>query len=287
MRHDARNTGASPLPGRYGGDRPWSFATSRGIFSTAGVGADGTVYFGSADNTLYALGPDGAKRWSYPTGGIIDTAPALLAGGADGPSVVIGSGDENLYRLRAGADVPADERVLWRFRPTLPTTTTQLVNWWEGSPNVGPDGAIFVGNTGGGAYAVNPDGTQRWAVQTGNSVWTSPAIGPDGTTYWGSLDLAVRAVSAAGVELWRRTTLGFVTSSPALSADGTLYIGSFDGRLYALDSASGGVLWTHPTGDHIYASPALLEDAAGKVTTIVIASTDGNLTAMLPRGDVQ
>ena len=35
MRHDRRNTGASPLRGRYhAGDRPWRFRTGKGVFST-------------------------------------------------------------------------------------------------------------------------------------------------------------------------------------------------------------------------------------------------------------
>ncbi len=34
MRRDSRNTGSSPIRGVYRGDRPWSFATARGIFST-------------------------------------------------------------------------------------------------------------------------------------------------------------------------------------------------------------------------------------------------------------
>ncbi len=288
MRHDRRNTGASPLPGGYAGDQPWSFSTARGIFATAGVGADGTVYIGSADNTLYALGPSGAPRWQYRTGGIIDSAPALLAAdGSTPPSVVIGSGDERLYRLRTGTGLAPDARVVWTFRPTLATAGNQLVSWWEGSPNVGADGTVFDGNTGGGAYAINPDGSQKWAVPVGNSVWTVPAIGPDGTTYWGSLDLAVRGVSADGTVLWKRTTLGFVTSSPALANDGTLFIGSFDGRLYALDSATGSVKWSYATGDHIYASPALLENADGSVRSVVVGSTDGTIVALGPAGDLQ
>ena len=36
MRHDTANTGRSPIAARWHGDRPWSFATGRGIFSTAG-----------------------------------------------------------------------------------------------------------------------------------------------------------------------------------------------------------------------------------------------------------
>ena len=59
MRHDSRNTGVSPIVGRYRGDRPWAFRTGRGIFSTPVIGGDGTVYVGSADTYFYAIAADG------------------------------------------------------------------------------------------------------------------------------------------------------------------------------------------------------------------------------------
>jgi outer membrane protein assembly factor BamB len=229
MRHDQRNTGASPIVGRYRGERPWRAQTGRGIFSTPVIGADGTAYIGSADRSFYAVAPGGRVRWRFRTGGIIDAAAALGGG-----TVTFGSGDERLYRLRLGGGRP-----LWTFRPTLRPAPGQLVSWWEGNPAIGPDGTVYAGNTGGGAYAVRPDGRQRWAFGAGNSVWTTPAFGPDGTTYWGSLDLKVYALDAIGRPRWTAQTLGYVVSSPALGADGTVYVASFDHKLYALDPATG------------------------------------------------
>ena len=79
---------------------------------------------------------------------------------------------------------------------------------------------MLAGNTGGGAYAFEPDGRLRWTFQAGNSVWTAPAIARDGTSYWGSVDLNVYALDRQGRKRWSTATLGFVTSSPALSRDG-------------------------------------------------------------------
>jgi outer membrane protein assembly factor BamB len=266
MRHDLRNTGASPIVGRYRGERPWRAQTGRGIFSTPVIGADGTAYVGSADRSFYAVAPGGRVRWRFRTGGIIDAAAALGGG-----TVTFGSGDERLYRLRLGGGRP-----LWTFRPTLRPAPGQLVSWWEGNPAIGPDGTIYAGNTGGGAYAVRPDGRQRWAFGAGNSVWTTPAFGPDGTTYWGSLDLKVYALDAIGRPRWTAQTLGYVVSSPALGADGTVYVASFDHKLYALDPATGATRWTFATGDHVYSSAALGRDA------VYIASTDGSVYALNP-----
>ncbi|HNO14756.1 MAG TPA: PQQ-binding-like beta-propeller repeat protein, partial [Actinomycetota bacterium] len=281
MRHDLRNTGASDLRGLDPGTKPWSFQTGKGIFSTPVIAADGTIYVGSADHNLYGLSEEGEEVWRFETGEIIDTAPALL----DDDTLIIGSGDENMYKVSTDPAIPSHQRVVWTFKPTLPTVEGQLVNWWEGSPNVGPDGVIYQGNTGGGAYAVNPDGTEKWAYQAQNSVWTVPSMDDSGTTYWGSVDLRLFALNADGTQKWQRTTLGYVTSSPALGPDGTIYAGSFDGSMYALDSADGSVKWKLQTGDHIYSSPALVEKD-GVLEQIIIGSTDGLLYSVNPDGDV-
>ena len=65
MRHDARNTGRSTIKGVYRGDKPWAFKTGKGIFSTPVIGADGTVYVGSADSNFYAIRSTGKLRWKF------------------------------------------------------------------------------------------------------------------------------------------------------------------------------------------------------------------------------
>ena len=281
MRHDLRNTGSSDIQAVDPGSEPWTFQTGKGIFSTPVVAADGRIYIGSADHNLYGLDEAGKEVWRFETGEIIDTAPALL----DDQTLIIGSGDEKMYKVSTDPAIPAHQRTVWTFSPTLPTVDGQLVNWWEGSPNVGPDGVIYQGNTGGGAYAVNPDGSQKWAYQANNAVWTVPAMDDSGTTFWGSVDQRLFALSADGTQQWQRTTLGYVTSSPALDTAGTMYAGSFDGTLYALDTADGSVRWKLTTGDHIYASPALLE-SNGTLEQIIIGSTDGLLYSVSPDGDI-
>lgn len=289
MRHDRRNTGQTAIVARYAGDAPWKFRTGRGIFASPVIDADGTVYVGSADSNFYALSPRGALRWKYTTGNLIDSAAVIGARDSrlGASPITFGSGDEKLYQLRAGADIPARQRVAWTYTPTDHPANTQLVNWWEGNAELGPDGTIYAGNTGGGAYAINRDGTRKWVYQTGNSVWTDAAIGDDGATYWGSLDLSVYALDANGRLRWKAGTLGFVVSSPALANDGTLYVGSFDGKVYALDATTGATKWTFATGDNVYSSPALDEDSQGKLVAVDVASADGSVYSIDPAGHLR
>jgi outer membrane protein assembly factor BamB len=278
MRHDRRNTGSSPVRGRYHrGDRPWSFRTAKGVFSTPIVGADETVYAGSADTWFYALGPGGRPRWRYKTGEIIDSAGVLgRPRRRGGPATVtFGSGDEHVYRLStARRPLSRRARTLWRFRATRRPATGQLVNWWEGNVTMGFGGTLFAGNTGGAEYSLTPGGRLRWLFPAGNSVWSNAAIADDGTVFFGSLDLTVYAVGPRGRLKWSTGTGNFVTSSPAIGRDGTVYIGSFDGGLYALDPDDGAVRWRFEADDHVYASPAL------GPRLVYIASADGSVYAL-------
>ncbi len=292
MRRDRRNTASSPIRARFRrGERPWSFETGKGIFSTPVIDAEGTIYVGSADTYLYAVARDGRLRWRFKTGEIIDSAATL---GRYDPRLgssplTVGSGDERLYRLRTDpAPLSRRRRIVWTYRPSRGPATGQLVNWWEGNAVTGFGGVIYAGNTGGGAYAINPDGTQRWVFQAGNSVWTAPAMTRDGRTFWASLDFNVYSLDPQGRRLWSFSTPGFNTSSPALSRDGsTLYVGSFDSKLYALDARTGRERWSFNTSDHVYASPALSEDERGDVKAIYVASTDGSVYALSPSGRLQ
>ncbi len=65
------------------------------IYSTPAIAEDGTIYFGSGDNNLYAVDNSGKKRWSFQTGGFVDSSPAI---GPDG-TVYFGSTDGKVYAV--------------------------------------------------------------------------------------------------------------------------------------------------------------------------------------------
>jgi outer membrane protein assembly factor BamB len=56
FRHDQRHTALSTIDtSANAGTLKWEFTTGAVVDSSAAVGADGTIYFGSLDNNLYAL----------------------------------------------------------------------------------------------------------------------------------------------------------------------------------------------------------------------------------------
>jgi len=80
-------------------DKPklkWTFKSGAPVKSSAAV-ADGRVYIGSDDGSVYALDLlTGKKIWAYKTGGPVESSPLVLNG-----TVFVGSSDASLYALNA------------------------------------------------------------------------------------------------------------------------------------------------------------------------------------------
>ena len=53
---DAKHTGQSPCKGQQFANLKWKFETGYNVSSSPAIGSDGTVYVGSDDNSVYALG---------------------------------------------------------------------------------------------------------------------------------------------------------------------------------------------------------------------------------------
>ena len=77
------------------GDKIWSFKTGGWVTSPA-IESDGTIYVGSDDNNLYAINPDGSKKWAYATNGVVYSSPAI---GSDG-TLYFGSDDGYFYAIK-------------------------------------------------------------------------------------------------------------------------------------------------------------------------------------------
>jgi outer membrane protein assembly factor BamB len=92
---------------RVPADVTQAWATALGGRLTAPVAWDDQVYVARSDQyTLYALDrQSGRVRWSYTTGGVIDSPPTIHGG-----RVLCGSKDGYVYCLRA-----ADGVLVWRF----------------------------------------------------------------------------------------------------------------------------------------------------------------------------
>jgi outer membrane protein assembly factor BamB len=98
------------------------------------------------------------------------------------------------------------------------------------SPAIGLDGTIYFGAMNDTLYALNSNGTLKWAYSTGRDIYSSPAIGSDGTIYFGSYDFYFYALKPDGSLKWRYDAGTSIHSSPAIGPDGTIYFGQMVGE---------------------------------------------------------
>ncbi len=246
------------------------YSGTKGILSSPAVAKDGTIYFTSQSDLLFALNPDGTEKWRYEIDLSIDiwNSPAI---GKDG-TVYVGSHDDFRGKLYA---LSPDGKLLWNY-----STRGDICS----SAAVGDDGTIYIGSGDKHLHAITPKGKRKWAFEFEDFADSSPAIGKDGTIYVGSTRAGkLYAVSSDGKEKWW-IQLGpsiDVWSSPAIGADGTIYIGGDDKNLYAV-SPEGKVKWLYALPDEGGCSPAIGADG-----TIYMGSKDlygSDFFAIYPHG---
>lgn len=244
FRSELSNTGVFDDGGtRPGGMVVWNYTKEKDVYSSPTV-ADGVVYIGSDDHSLYAFNAvTGDLIWSHKTGREIRSSPAV----ADG-MVYFGSDDYNIYALDAGTG-----DLIWNF------TTEQVA---RSSPAVA-DGVVYVGEGPHKILALDAsNGALLWNYTKSSSPWpvgyvtSSPAIA-DGMVYIGSYDQNLYAFNVSTGDLvWNFTTADYVFGSPAVH-EGVVYVGSWDDNLYALNATNGDLLWNFTTGGAVFSSPAI------------------------------
>lgn len=270
FRNNAAQTGRTGRTLTDDGSPLWAIATGRGVLSSPVVGADGTVYIGSADQTFYALRADGSERWRFTTAGVIK-ASALLD---DRGRVYFGSGDGFLYALNAQSG-----QLLWKTQADDPAQNNAFLNWFDGNVGIGVDGTLHAPNSNFFLYGLNREnGLVRWRARLPDQTWSLPAVDVNtGHLYLGNNNVIeqldnVFALSASGQRLWAQATQGSVAASPLLTGQETLVVGGFDGYVRALNLADGSQRWQFAARDHIFASPALLPDGG-----VIQPSADGTV----------
>ena len=194
---------------------------------------------GNADNPRIAVGQAGptdlsAPKWVFATGGKVGSSAAV----ADG-KVYIGSDDRNVYCLDAytGAKI-------WNF-----TTGAKV----ESSVAV-VSGRVYTGTDDGNVYCLDGNtGAKLWTTPTGGLIQyilmpqelqkrSCPTV-VGNSLYVGALDGKVYCLNIADGRIqWTYTTGGPIGGSP-LYNNGVIYITSTDTYLYALNSATGSLIW--------------------------------------------
>jgi outer membrane protein assembly factor BamB len=295
----------SPFVGAQTGAIRWKFQAASAVSTSPIVAADGTIYFGSNDHSIYAVDAAGQKKWSFVTQGNVN--PPAGAIGADG-TLYFGSDDHLLYALTpagqlkwsfdlGGEDIASplvlsggtifvgangvdefygiagDGGLLWRTR----------VDGITASAAAGPDGLVYVGSSTGALLGITPDaGMQHVAIATDAGAADTPTTTPD--VVYAGLGTELAAFSpGTGVTLWKLQLAGAV-GPPAIGPDGTIYVGvamppATNGPPFYAVTPKGVVAWKFQASGNTDNQPAVGADG-----TIYFGCLDGNTYALRPDG---
>jgi outer membrane protein assembly factor BamB len=211
----------------------WSVPTGGSIESSPAV-ADGAVFVGSDDGNLYAIdAATGVVRWAAPTGGGVFGSPAV------GDGVVYDtSGDNHLY---AFDESTGDVRWSVDMGGAAPTRTSPAL---VGDVVVATSGTQTV-------FAVN--------AQTGDVLWSKPLInlGCDldagyspsvwqGVVFQTGCSIPLVALRLQdGALLWKTPRSPEPTSGP-VAVQGAVYYPTNAGDMRAAGAATGTLQWSTP-----------------------------------------
>lgn len=241
------------------GKNVWSTKVGGTIYNGLNVLPDGTV-LATGEDGLHAVAPNSAEIWKAP----VPQQPTwLISTAAVSPKgtvlVVHGIGGNPHEGTLFAFDFAGKEIASWKnANGEFPAVT----GFAYGGPSVGADGVAYVATEEGVLHAFDPEGTVKWEPDLGPRIHVPPVVGPDAVYIGDAGPASLRGIHFDGTLKWNVSVpddIAYLT----LDASGMLYVaggvngdpGNSTGRLRALSSVDGAVLWTfsppevgHPDG---------------------------------------
>ncbi len=251
------------------GTLKWTYITE-GSWISPSIGNDGTIYI-SGDyhrdpsspkqyGILQAINPDGTLKWNYTTEQIYGRGPyGSPAIGPDGtiyfPNTIFVV--DGIFTGRLDAINP-NGTVKWqKIINANPSYYTDLLL----VPVITTDGTIIIAphyynnvDYTSVIYGLNPDGSEKWAINYLHTSVRGLALANDGTLYltgWyyndNNVGGIIYAIGQDGTQKWNFTTGYPLDFNPVIGNEGTIYFGerTLPHTFYALNR-DGTLKWSLP-----------------------------------------
>ena len=216
-------------------------------------------------NYIYAVkNSDGSLAWRFPQE-LIKEDVFFAAPAVENNTVVAGDYGNVIFSLNA-----TNGQQNWDFR--------EAKDRYIGSPLL-YNGITYAPNADGHLYVLDSKGTLLWRFKTLRPNWSKPVT--DGSIlYFGSMDHFVYALKlsynldeigadengkriAVQKPLWSTDLVTAIFADPVLSKENILYMGTLGGKMFAVNTQTGNIIWSYPTAGKlgaIWSSPVLIGD---------------------------
>ena len=271
----------------------WQFdpgtGASDGGASSPALGRDGTLYYGTVDGRLFAIGEDGGERWSVDLGSPVRSSPLLDA--AD--NVYLRSADGVLHSFTAEG--------VRRFRRDRSDPNPGGI---DPSPSMDTDGNLLfgthdgqvlrlgstplnaqVGHDAAHSAAMGVEGPEnpllRWTVDTGAPAASAPRVLGDASLLVHGTDGVLRRYSREGT-LLTSVGVGSAGAHVSLGESGRILVTTAQGTLAVYTAAGTFERSTELVVGGSLSPPTVRADGA-----VFIGSQSGRLFQLSPAGELE
>jgi len=192
------------------------------IGSSPTVGADGTIYVGSNAGNLYAIKPNGLKKWVFDT----KSRPVVAA-----PSIGV---DGTIYARSFAVNKGAE---LYAVKPDGAHKWTRADFQVLSMPAIGADGMFYLADNKKLTAYDSPIGVKKWDLEFGSPVKIVKTPDAGGMIYAATDNHVFYAISADGKVQWGYPVDDVGANIPAAGSDGTVYVAGKK-TLYALGTVA-------------------------------------------------
>ena len=250
------------------GNLLWTVEAAKPVLGAVTI-ENGIAYIGASDHTFRAVNiRTGEVKWAFAgVRGYIETRPLVTDN-----KVIFGAWDNTLYALNK-----ADGKELWKWTGGLTRMHFSPAAVWP----VAADGKVFITDPQRAMTAID--------IETGNTVWRTfqsmvrETIGlseDKERIYSKTMNDSIVCYSTKGDQphkLWA-SNVGFgYEHAPSMQVEknGVVFGSTKEGLIFALEAATGKVLWKHKTGNSLISTVVPLDN-----NRVLFTATSGE-TGML------